>query len=187
MTPDPADQRDEDRHARRGGDEVLHRERGQLGQIAHGALAAVGLPVGVGGEAHGRVERKVGRHRPKPLRVEREESLQALNPVHGKESERVEEEHRQRVRLPSHLRVRRHPQDPIDETLDRAEQPAEEHGLALVHPRHVAAQRLGEQQQNGHIEAKLQPAVCGHENSSGLSSATNRYTKSAAEMTPLVQ
>jgi hypothetical protein len=52
---------DGDGDARRGRDEVLDGEAGHLGQIGHGAFAAVVLPVGVGDEADGGVEGELGR------------------------------------------------------------------------------------------------------------------------------
>ena len=45
-------------HARRRRDEVLHGQAQHLRQVAHRRLAAVALPVGVGGEADGGVERQ---------------------------------------------------------------------------------------------------------------------------------
>ena len=55
-----ADEGDGDRHAHRGRDEVLARERQHLRQVAHRRLRHVDLPVGVGDEAHGGVERVPG-------------------------------------------------------------------------------------------------------------------------------
>jgi hypothetical protein len=54
---EPADHRDRHHQPDRGGQEVLHREPRHLGQVAHGGLAGVVLPVGVGGERRGRVPR----------------------------------------------------------------------------------------------------------------------------------
>jgi hypothetical protein len=54
-----ADERHQDGHAAGGGDEVLDGEREHLGEIAHGRLAAIPLPVGIGGKAHRGVERGV--------------------------------------------------------------------------------------------------------------------------------
>ena len=54
-----ADERHQDGHAAGGGHEVLDGEREHLGEIAHGRLAAVPLPVGIGGKAHRGVERGV--------------------------------------------------------------------------------------------------------------------------------
>ncbi len=79
-----ADQRDQDRHAGRRRDEVLHRQTEHLGQIAHGRFAAVALPVGIAGEADRRVERRIrGHRRGQILRtlVERQPSLQSLQRI----------------------------------------------------------------------------------------------------------
>ncbi len=91
------------RHAGRRGQEILHRERGHLGQIAHGAFAAVALPVGVGHEADRRVERRVGRHRAHRRRIERQMHLQALQAVHRQPAEQVEHQQRDRVFDPAHF------------------------------------------------------------------------------------
>ena len=54
-----ADQREQHGDARRGGKKVLHGEAEHLRQVAHGAFAGIGLPVGVRHKADGVVERKV--------------------------------------------------------------------------------------------------------------------------------
>ncbi len=107
-------------------------------------------------------------------RVQWQEALQPLHGVHRKEAQRVEEQHRPRVRFPAHLFLGCDAEQAIGQPLQWADQPIEKHRLALVHPRHVGAQRLGEQQQDDDVEPHLEPAIGGHENSSGLSSATKR-------------
>ncbi len=62
----------------RGGNEIVHGEAEHLSEMAHRGLAAVVLPVGVGDEADGGVEREVGRDRVEPARIERQKVLQAL-------------------------------------------------------------------------------------------------------------
>ena len=49
-----------------------------LRQIAQRRLAAVALPVGVGGEADGRVHRQIGRHGGHALRIQRQQMLHPL-------------------------------------------------------------------------------------------------------------
>ena len=56
---DAADQGDDDGDPDRGGDEVLHRQAGHLGEVGERRLAAVVLPVGVGDEGGGGVEAEV--------------------------------------------------------------------------------------------------------------------------------
>ena len=62
----PARQRDQHRHAGGRRDEVLDRQAEHLGQVAQRGLAAVALPVGVGGEADGGVEGESAETAPKP-------------------------------------------------------------------------------------------------------------------------
>ena len=73
-----ADQRDGERDAGGGGDEVVHRQPGHLREIAHRRLGHVRLPVGVGDEADRGVEGEVRRDRALALRVERQHVLQPL-------------------------------------------------------------------------------------------------------------
>ena len=57
-----ADQRDRERDAGRRREEVLNGEAEHLHEIAHRALAAIVLPVGVGDEADGGVEAEIFGH-----------------------------------------------------------------------------------------------------------------------------
>ena len=76
----PADQRDRDHDADRGGQEVLHRQAGHLDQVAHGRLAGVVLPVRVGHERGGGVPGQRGRHVGHAQR-QQQVVLQPLKPV----------------------------------------------------------------------------------------------------------
>lgn len=60
---EPADQSDDDAQAHRGGDEVLHGQACHLCRVAQGAFPGVRLPVGVGDEGGGGVERQRRVHR----------------------------------------------------------------------------------------------------------------------------
>ena len=94
-----------ERDAGRGRQEVLHGEAGHLHEMAHGRLAAIGLPVGVGHEADRRVEGEVGRDAGEALRIERQHGLQAQQRVEQQEADRIEGEHGQRVGEPGLLLV----------------------------------------------------------------------------------
>ena len=59
---DAADQRDGHHDAHRRRPEVVRRQAGHLGEIAHGGFGRVELPVGVGGEAGGGVPGQIGAH-----------------------------------------------------------------------------------------------------------------------------
>ena len=78
-------------HAGGGRDEVLGGQRQHLGQVAHGGLAAVALPVGIGGKADGGIPGRVRGDRTEALRVERQETLQALQGIYDQQPQDVEE------------------------------------------------------------------------------------------------
>ncbi len=137
LRDDAADERHQDRHARGGADEVLHGQRHHLGEVAHGRLAAVALPVRVGDEADGGVPREIRRDRAHPIRVERQHRLQPLDGVDDDDARYVEEEHRDRVGRPLHLAllgVWRHAARAIDEPLQPAERLLEHEWLAPRRP-----------------------------------------------------
>ena len=81
----------------------MHGEPGHLGQIAHRGLTAVGLPIGVGDEAHRRVEGEIGSDRIEVLRIERQNGLQALQRVKREEAHETEGEHGEAIALPALL------------------------------------------------------------------------------------
>ena len=58
LTGEPAHHRDRDRDADRGGDEVLHRQAGHLGEVRQRVLTRVRLPVRVGHETDRGVPRR---------------------------------------------------------------------------------------------------------------------------------
>ena len=95
-----ADQRDREHDAGRRRQEVLVRQPEHLRQIGERAFAAVVLPVGVGDEAHGRVERQVRRHRGLLGRIEWQPILEAHQEIKNKESANVEKQHGDRVGQP---------------------------------------------------------------------------------------
>ena len=86
---DAADQRDGDDDADRRRDEVLHGQPGHLAEVRHRRLAAVVLPVRVGHERRGGVERHVPRAGVEALRVERVQRLRAQDQVEQRASPRA--------------------------------------------------------------------------------------------------
>ena len=128
-----ADQRDGEGNTGGGRDEVLGGETHHLGQIAERALAAVVLPVGVGGEADRRVEGQVrgyGRH---ARRVQRQKALEAHERVDTQEAGRVEQQHGDRVGDPSLLARLVDAGNAVEAALDRPENRREKRPLALEH------------------------------------------------------
>ena len=72
---DGADQGHGHHDAHRRGPEVVRREAGHLGEIAHRCFGRIRLPVGVGGEAGGRVPCEIWSHCGESLRVEGQQGL----------------------------------------------------------------------------------------------------------------
>ena len=116
-----ADQGDRDREPDRGRHEVLHREPGHLGEVAHRRLGGVALPVRVRDEADRGVERERLTDPGRVGRVQRQHGLQPLQPVEEQRADDAEREHRERVDGPPLLPVRVDPADPVDQPLDREE------------------------------------------------------------------
>src|SRR5438445_68669 len=126
--------------------------------------ASTAMPVRVGGEADGRVEGRVRRDGCEALGVQRQHTLQPLQRVDRQQPAQIEEQHRQRIRLPRHLFVRADAREPVDEALEPAERAIETAAAARVDASHVRAERLREGEQDDHIEAELEDQVAGHSN-----------------------
>ena len=94
MPRDAAHQRRGDGDAHRGGGEVVDRQRHHLREIGHRGFAAVALPVGVGGEADGGVERQVRRlSAASPCGFSGSRCLQPQNRVGEQTTHQAEEQH----------------------------------------------------------------------------------------------
>ncbi len=91
-----------DGHADGRGDEVLHRQAAGLHDVAHGLLAVVRLPVGVGDERRGGVERLVRVDRHEAQRA-RQDALDALHQVQEQDAHGGEGEDGAQVGGPAHL------------------------------------------------------------------------------------
>ena len=95
-----ANQRDRQRDAGRGRQEILIREAEHLHEIGHRAFAAVVLPVGVGDEADRRIEREIGRHRRLIGWIERQNGLQPHQRIEDEKAADVEQQHGDRIGQP---------------------------------------------------------------------------------------
>ncbi len=118
MARDSPHQRRGNGDAGGGGDEIVNRQRHHLGEIRHGGFAAVALPVGVGGEADRRIERQVGAQRPKRLRVQRKQMLQAQDRVSKEAAHQAENQHGNGVSFPALLPGRIDAQDAVAQPLN---------------------------------------------------------------------
>ena len=175
---DAANERDRDGDADRRRHEVVIGEAGHLREIAHGRLAAVGLPVRVGRERRGGVEREVRRHGAEALRVPRQPLLHALHQIEHQHRDHAEEQDADGVFGPAHLARLVDAGRSIDQPLDRAKHRIEPGALAVEDPRHEAPEHGRHRENREQEEADLKPAVESHvrtsQNFSGFSSATVR-------------
>ena len=157
-----ADQRHRQHDAGRRRQEVLVRQAEHLHEIGQRAFAAVVLPVGVGDEAHRRVEREVLGDRRLPGRIERQQGLEAQQRVEDQKAADVEEQHGDRVGEPVLLARLVDAAGPVERGLDRPQHRRQEGALAVEHARHVAAERLHQRDDDRAIEQDLNPADDGH-------------------------
>ena len=135
-----ANERDRDRDADRCRDKVVIGEPSHLGEIAHRRLAAVRLPVRVGGERDRGIERQVRRDRAKPLRVERQNVLHALHHVEHQQRDDAEHQDGDGVLRPPHLACLVDAGQLVDEPFERPHHRVEPGLLTREHPRHEAAE-----------------------------------------------
>ncbi len=139
-----ANQRDGERDAGGGADKIMHRQSGHLHQIAHGGFGHVRLPVRVGDETDRGVERQIGRHRIERLRIERQQRLQALQPVQHDEAGEAERQHGDRVGDPMLFLRFIDTADAVQPAFQRPQHRRKQGALAVEYPGHVAAERFGQ-------------------------------------------
>jgi hypothetical protein len=132
-------------------------EAEHLGQIAHRRLAAVVLPVGVGDEADGGVEREVRRHGAETARVQREKILQPLDRVEREESGDRKHDHRDRIGIPILLPLRIDPGQAVEAALDRPEHRSEKVSFAGIKAGDQSAERNGACHHQREHEGDLRP------------------------------
>ena len=87
-------------------EEVVRGETRHLSEMAHGGLASIGLPIGIGDEADRRVEGEVGRYGVSAFRIEWKESLKSLKQVEGDKTCGRKDNHRRGVTKPILLFLR---------------------------------------------------------------------------------
>ena len=159
---DAADKSYGDHDARRRRPEVVRGEAGHLGEIAHGGLGRVELPVGVGGEAGGSVPGQIGRDGAKVRGVEGQEGLQALEEVGEKQGDRGEAQHGVRVFAPAHFLSCVDGAELVDEPFAGAQHGVEPGAFALEDAGKVDAHRANRGKQDDAVDGELQPPIGGH-------------------------
>jgi hypothetical protein len=138
---DASDQRDGDGDARGGRDEVLHGQPGHLAEVGERRLAAVELPVRVGDEGRGGVERQIPRPGVKGLGVEGVDPLRAQDEEEQQPAEEREDDHALGVCLPVLAARRVDPKRAVGQALDGPRDRVQERALAAEDPRHVPAEQ----------------------------------------------
>ncbi len=141
----------------------MHGEPGHLGQIAHRGLGRVGLPIGVGDEAHRRIEGEIGRDRIEMLRIEGKDRLQALQGVKGEEARQTEGEHGEAVALPVLLLIFLDAAQRIDCPLEGPQWKRQKSALAFEDAGHIIAERLHEEDDHRAKKRDLNKTIDGHE------------------------
>ena len=178
-----ADQRERNGNAGGGRKEVLAGQADHLRQDTHRLLAAVALPVGVGDEADGGVEARIGAHAHHAFGIEREPALQALQAVDKHHAHRIEGDQRQRVGFPALCGAGSGTGGAQHRALDAAKPAQARHRARLdvggADARQQFAQRPGQCQQHDQKQRQQRQELRhqfsgGHHMSSGLNRAIRR-------------
>ena len=155
---DAAAQRNQHGQAGGGADEVLHGEADHLAEVAQRRFTAVGLPVGVGHEADGGVERQRPLLTRQVLRVERQVVLEQQDREQQQETREVEGEQGQGVLLPALFGLRINAGQAITAAFDRPQDRRQPGALAFHHLVVEPPQKRCRDQHHGE-EGEDQPIV----------------------------
>ena len=150
-----SDHRGQHRHADGRRDEVLHGQPRHLRQVGHRVLAAVELPVGVGDEARGGVQRDGRRDARQVVRVQRQMPLRAQEQVQEHREDDGEDERRACVLLPVLLMLRIGADEAKEPALTDCQSAVDEAELAFVDARHIDAERIRKSRQDDGVEDQL--------------------------------
>ncbi len=167
-------ERDGDGDADGRGDEVLHREAERLDGVAHGLLARVRLPVGVGDEGRRRVERLVRADRVEPEREALgQDALGPLEQVEEEQADGGEGEHAAQIRGPAHFGRRVRADAAVDPLLYAQVLGGAVHGGHVVAERTVGQGQRHEQREQLEYSGEDGAHICA-QNLSGKTRAMTR-------------
>ena len=144
----------------------MDRDSGHLGEIAERRLAGIGLPARVGGKADRRVERQIGADCVEPLRVERQQVLDALQPVKRDDADEMEHQQRERIGSPALLLAGIDAGQPVDGAFHSRER-ARQTQVSLDDAGDIAAQRFHRRGKQHGEDGDLGPAMPIHDGWSG--------------------
>ncbi len=156
-----AHQRHRQRDASSGGDELVKGQAGHLGQIAHGLLARVVLPVGIGGEAGSSVEGQLRLHVGQALRVEERPLplLGALERIEEQHAHHAEDQHGDHVARPLLLVLLVDAGEPVKEAFHGDQDGRKPGALPIEDLVHVQADRFRQQQHDDQEDDHLQDTI----------------------------
>ena len=163
MPREAADERDREHDAGRGRQIILMRQPEHLHEVGHRAFAAVVLPIGVGDEAHRRVERQIFGDGGLPGRIERQARLHAHQYVKNEKAADVEQQHADRIGHGMLLMPLVDAGDLVNHRLDRPQDRRQEGTFAVEHARHIGAENGRDRDDDRAIEQNLDPADDGHD------------------------
>jgi len=161
-----------DGHAGGGGQEVMRGQSRHLREGRDRRLRHIGLPVGIGNEADGGVERQVRAQPREALRIEWQPVLEPEDQVEDHEAGDRESEQAKRIADPALAAIRPHAAGGVDHPLERPQHQVEEGALSLPDLGDVAAQRPRQRDSHADGDEDFDPALSVHQNFSGRSRAT---------------
>jgi hypothetical protein len=97
-------------------------ERGHLGEVTHGQVVGIGLPVGIGGKGCGGIPGEQRGEAGHVLRIPGKEVLETLDEIHQQERDEAKEEHGGGVLTPVHFFVSSDATQPIEDLLNGTEE-----------------------------------------------------------------
>ncbi len=160
LTGDPAHKGGGDAKADGGRREVVDRQTDHLREIRHRRFAGVALPIGVGGETRGGVEREGGRQAGEMLRIQREQVLEAQDKIGEQHPDEAEGQQCNRVGQPRLFFGGIDATDPIREPLDGTHGAVEPRPTVRIeHLHQVKTEGLGEQKERAEEQRELEPGV----------------------------
>ena len=137
----------------------MHRQPRHLHEIAIGRLRHIGLPVGIGDEAHRCVEGEMRTDIGKMLRIEWQKRLSPLQQIKNDKAREAENQHGDCVGGPVLFVVLAHAANAVDDALQRFQKRRQQRALSVEHACHIAAERFRQRYDDGAEERDLQPAV----------------------------
>ena len=148
--------------ARCAGKEVLNRQSRHLGEVRHGRLTRIGLPVGVGDEADRGIKGEVRRQAGQFQRIEGQKALSEEHQVQKGEAGRIEGQQRQSICQPVLFLQGLLAHCGIDEPLDRADHRVKQRLFARKDFAKKNTHRPGGRQGKHDRQGDFRPTLPGH-------------------------